>query len=104
MGSIEMGQVVLSKRGKDSGKWYIVAGFSGDGRSVFLVDGSRRTWDKPKKKNTSHVQPTRTVIKEVAEMAVAKKRMSDERLRSILDDARRGSPETGKVTGPDAEE
>jgi ribosomal protein L14E/L6E/L27E len=103
VGSLKTGQIVISKQGKDSGKWYIVAGFSGDGRRVFLVDGGKRTWDRPKRKNPLHVQPTRTVIKEVAEMAEANRMMNDERLRSILNDARRRVLETGKVTGPDAE-
>jgi ribosomal protein L14E/L6E/L27E len=103
VGSLKTGQIVISKQGKDSGKWYIVAGFSGDGRRVFLVDGGKRTWDRPKRKNPLHVQPTRTVIKEVAEMAEANRMMNDERLRSILNDARGRALETGKVTGPDAE-
>jgi ribosomal protein L14E/L6E/L27E len=88
--SLQTGQVVISKKGKDSGKWYIVAGFSGDGRRVFLVDGGRRTWDRPKRKNPLHVQPTRTVLKEVAKMAETKRRINDEWLRNILDEARSG--------------
>lgn len=36
-------------------------------------------------------------------MAEANRMMNDERLRSILNDARRRALETGKVTGPDAE-
>ncbi len=100
---MQTGQVVISKKGKDSGKWYIVAGFSGDGRRVFLVDGGRRIWNRPKRKNPLHVQPTRIVLKEVAEMAEANRRMNEERLRNILEEARKGFSETGKVTGPDAE-
>lgn len=90
MESLQTGQVVISKKGKDSGKWYIVAGFSGDGRRVFLVDGGRRTWDRPKRKNPLHVQPTGTVLKEVAKMAETKRRINDEWLRNILDEARSG--------------
>ncbi|MGC9372720.1 MAG: KOW domain-containing RNA-binding protein [Thermovirgaceae bacterium] len=99
MESLQTGQVVISKKGKDSGKWYIVAGFSGDGRRVFLVDGGRRTWNRPKRKNPLHVQPTRTVLKEVAEMAEGNRRINDERLRSILDEARRGSSGNRKGDG-----
>jgi len=88
---VDVGRVVISRKGKDAGNWYIVSGTSEDGRRVYLVDGRKWSWDRPKKKNPVHIQPTRVVIKEVAEMAETGKWMSDDSIRIILEEIRKGS-------------
>jgi len=55
-----LGQVVLSKAGKDSGSFYAVIreeeGF------VYLADGRLRKAENPKKKSIKHIAPTKTVL------------------------------------------
>ncbi len=51
-----MGQVVLSKQGRDQGSFYIIARIEGD--FCFLVDGKKMTFERPKKKNKKHLQGT----------------------------------------------
>ena len=57
---MEAGQIVFSKRGRDKGRIFIV--LSVEGEYVFLADGQLRPLNKPKKKKTRHIQPTRTII------------------------------------------
>lgn len=61
---MELGQVVFSKRGRDRGTAFVVVGlFAESGKQyAWLVDGKRRTADKPKKKKAIHIQETNTVI------------------------------------------
>ena len=61
---VELGQVVFSKRGRDRGTAYIVVGtFIESGKEfALLADGNRRMVEKPKKKKTMHIQPTKTVV------------------------------------------
>ncbi len=55
-----LGQVVLSKAGKDSGSFYAVIreeeGF------VYIADGKLRKAENPKKKRVKHIAPTKTVL------------------------------------------
>ena len=55
-GSYSVGQVVLSRQGKDRGKFYVVIGFE-KGR-LDLADGERFNVSRPKRKNPRHVQAT----------------------------------------------
>lgn len=52
-----VGQVVISKRGKDAGRAYVIAGFFAENRLV-LIDGERFGVSRPKLKNPRHVQAT----------------------------------------------
>ena len=54
------GMVVFSKKGRDKGKAMLV--LEVDNEYVFLVDGSLRTIEKPKKKKFKHIQPTNTQV------------------------------------------
>ena len=50
----EVGMLAKSKAGHDKGHVYVI--FEVDEAYVYLVDGSIRTIDKPKKKKKKHVQ------------------------------------------------
>lgn len=50
----EIGMLAQSKAGHDKGHVYVV--FNIEETYVYLVDGSIRTIDKPKKKKKKHVQ------------------------------------------------
>lgn len=57
---MEIGTIVLSKRGRDKGRSFVVIAI--DGEYTFLADGNMRPLCKPKKKKTKHIQPTNTVL------------------------------------------
>lgn len=54
------GQIVQSRRGRDTTKWYMVCGFEKD--RVLLCDGNKWPLAAPKKKNPRHLQPTGEVL------------------------------------------
>ena len=56
-GTYPLGQVVLSRRGKDRGTFYVVVGFPEKGR-LALADAEKFNVSRPKKKNPRHVQAT----------------------------------------------
>ena len=54
MDRFEVGMLAKSKAGHDKGHVYII--MKEDAAYVYLVDGSLRTLDRPKKKKKKHVQ------------------------------------------------
>ncbi|MFO7635962.1 MAG: KOW domain-containing RNA-binding protein [Clostridia bacterium] len=52
------GQIVLSKAGRDKGKYFFVLSMTQDGQFVFVADGNLRKVDNPKKKKIKHVDMT----------------------------------------------
>lgn len=48
------GQIVYSKSGRDKQRPFIIVNF--DTEYVYIVDGSLRKLDKPKKKKIKHIQ------------------------------------------------
>lgn len=71
--NIEKGQIVISKAGHDSGRFFIVTDVS-DGY-VFLSDGKERKLENPKKKNQKHIAKTNPVFEIPA---------TDKQLRKLL--------------------
>ena len=59
-----VGQVVVSKRGKDAGQRYVIVGFLSDNR-LALADGGKFNVSRPKLKNPKHVTPTTRVVNEI---------------------------------------
>ena len=57
MAEYQIGQIVISRQGKDTGLEYVVSGFEADGR-VKLIRPERFNTSKPKKKNPKHLQST----------------------------------------------
>jgi len=65
----QLGQLVISKRGKDAGHRYVIVGFLGEqhsakGKRLFLADAVKFNVDRPGLKNPKHVESTRHVMKE----------------------------------------
>ena len=52
----ETGRIVLSKSGRDAGRYFVVIGT--DASMLLLADGKRRPLSNPKRKNPAHVQQT----------------------------------------------
>jgi ribosomal protein L14E/L6E/L27E len=65
-GTFQVGQVVISRKGKDTGKWYVVVKVEPEKNRAYLSDGKRFQVSAPKLKNLSHLQPTRWVLEEIA--------------------------------------
>ncbi len=56
MAELSIGQVVISRQGKDAGLVYLVGGYAPDGR-VKLIRPERFNTTRPKLKNPKHLQP-----------------------------------------------
>jgi len=81
-----VGQVVVSKRGKDAGRAYVIVGFL-DEKKLALADAERFNVDRPKPKNPKHVRPTSRVAAEVAVRAEAGKNIDRGELCHFLESA-----------------
>ncbi len=57
MDEYTIGQVVISRQGKDAGLQYVVSGFEADGR-LRLIRPERFNVSNPKRKNPKHLQKT----------------------------------------------
>ncbi len=58
--SLQAGQLVYSRAGRDKGKPYLVLARAGE-TEVWIVDGAARRVEAPKKKNVKHLQPSHIV-------------------------------------------
>lgn len=57
---MELGLVVKSKVGHDSGSFYVIVKI--DERGFYIADGRRRKLLKPKVKNIKHLSKTNTIV------------------------------------------
>jgi len=96
---LKIGQVVISKQGKDSGTWYVVVGRDERSGFVLLIDGKKKTRINPKRKNPKHLQPTGMFIKEVTEMVEGNRCLADNQLLSLIESCKKAKNTCGKVTG-----
>jgi ribosomal protein L14E/L6E/L27E len=60
MENFQIGNIIISKVGRDKGKIFIVVKI--EKGYVYLADGKLRKIQNPKKKKIKHVQPTNKVI------------------------------------------
>jgi ribosomal protein L14E/L6E/L27E len=79
-----VGQVVVSKRGKDAGQIYVIVGFLG-GKRLALADAVKFNVDRPKSKNPKHVAPTPHVMSETAACVEAGKNINRGELCRFLE-------------------
>ena len=77
-----VGQIVISKAGRDKGDVFIVYNIDGD--YLYLVDGKSRRLERPKKKKIRHIQPTKTINAALREAIIAKKYVKDADFRTAL--------------------
>jgi Ribosomal protein L14E/L6E/L27E len=78
----EVGQIVQVTQGRDSGKYAVVIGV--EDRFVYIVDGDKRKFDRPKKKNLLHVRLLNEVAREVADSIRETGRVTNGKLRFVL--------------------
>ena len=78
----QIGQVVYSKSGHDKGDVQLIHSIKGE--YLYLVDGKRRTLEKPKRKKIKHVQPTSYIEETVAQKLMQNSYLLDAEVRKAL--------------------
>lgn len=73
----KVGQIVMSKAGKEKDKFLVVIGY--EGKFLKLVDGKLRPLSKPKLKNEIHVQKTNMYLTD-------EQLVTDKKIRTALQD------------------
>lgn len=81
----QIGEIVKTTKGRDSGKFGIVIGYIND-NFVTIADGDKRKYDRPKKKNIRHVVSTRYISEEIVQSINENGRVSNAKLRYIIQD------------------
>jgi len=103
-----VGQLVVSKRGKDAGHRYVIVGFLGDRQKkqekqqqqytrLALADAVRFNVDRPKPKNPRHTEPASYVMKEAAECVRAGKNINRGELCRFLESVGMESKRRGRA-------
>ena len=77
-----VGQIVISKAGRDKGDMFVV--YNIDGEYLYLVNGAGRPLENPKKKKTKHIQPTKTVDAALQTAIMTKQHMKNADFRTAL--------------------
>ncbi|SDI07462.1 hypothetical protein SAMN05192534_12062 [Alteribacillus persepolensis] len=88
----EVGQIVLTKKGRDAGSFAVVIGII-DERFILIADGNKRKFDRAKKKNINHVIMYPHLSKEVKRSMEETGRVTNAKLRYALQDFYREQPE-----------
>lgn len=80
---INVGDIVYSLKGHDSGSYYLVVGIAND-NFVLIADGDNRRLDKPKLKNVKHLKPIGERLEVIAQKLVDNKQVYDNELKRAL--------------------
>lgn len=81
--AIEIGTVVYSIAGRDSGRFYVVTEIVDD-TFVKIADGDLRRIDKPKVKRIKHLRPQEESLPKIAEKLREGKKIFDAELKNAL--------------------
>ncbi|MGI5840319.1 MAG: RNA-binding protein [bacterium] len=81
--TVQSGQLVSSKAGRDKGRYYLVV-YVGNDNNVFVADGTGRIIAAPKKKNIKHLIVHRQIAAAVAAKLQAGQNIDDRELRTAL--------------------
>lgn len=79
----QLGQIVKILKGRDTGNFAIIVKIE-DERFVYLADGDKRKFDRPKKKNLGHVELFDDIAEEVAASLHETGRVTNGKLRYAL--------------------
>jgi ribosomal protein L14E/L6E/L27E len=93
--SLKPGDIVRSLRGKDEDQLYVVLALP-DERSALVADGDKRRFDRPKRKNVLHLEPTGQFSEEVAGSLRETGRVTNAKLRFAIASAMRDAEEKGE--------
>lgn len=84
MVNYELGQIVKSTAGRDTGQFFIIIHM--DEQYIYLVDGDSRRLETPKKKKKKHVQITHAVALSIADRINNDDKLSNADIRRSLKD------------------
>jgi len=79
----EVGRVVLSKAGRDTGRAFMILSIIDDSY-VYIVDGDLRKTDRPKRKKLKHLKLTEHVLETIAGKLKKDEKVFDAEIRSAL--------------------
>lgn len=80
---LRLGQIVEILRGREAGSYAVVIGIE-DERFVWIADGGKRKFDRPKKKNRLHLRLYDSISTEVADSLRETGRVTNGKLRYAL--------------------
>ena len=80
---LKVGDVVLSRMGRDQGRYFLVTSVVNDDY-VMVADGELRKVGKPKLKKKKHLKPEGSNLANSAEKFIQGKQVFDSELRSAL--------------------
>lgn len=80
---MKLGSVVFSKKGRDSGSFYVIVEVAEDG-FVKIADGEKRKLTKPKLKRGKHLKDTGDVLQKIADKLESGSTVFDAEIRSAL--------------------
>jgi len=78
---------VISRKGKDTGTWYVVTGIDETKGRVMVSDGRKRTLKNPKPKNPKHLQVVNRCIEEIPEIVKHEKRSQAFDIKTMIERA-----------------
>lgn len=78
-----IGQIVLNLKGREEGKYAFVIKQL-DERFVFIADGDKRKFDRPKKKNVLHLKFLDYISQEVRQSLLQSGRVTNSKLRYAM--------------------
>lgn len=81
--NLKVGQLVCSKRGRDRGKFFLVAEVVDD-TFVYLVDGDKRRLENPKRKNIKHLRIFPLVAEDPAGRWEAGQQVGNTEIRKVI--------------------
>ncbi len=81
--NVVLGQVVLSKAGRDAGKIFVITGLMDD-NYVFISDGKSRRLETPKKKKLRHLVITDNVIEAIAQKISSGEKCTNAEIRKAI--------------------
>lgn len=79
-----LGQVVMSRAGRDEGRKFVIVGFENT-EYVLLVDGDLRKVEKPKKKKVKHLRRTNDISTYIAERLAKGEKLTNNIVRVELE-------------------
>lgn len=77
---VQIGQIVKVLKGKDSESFYVVVEIVDD-KFVLIVDGAKRKFDQPKRKNIQHLELQPMISSEVVHSLQESGRVTNAKLR-----------------------
>ncbi|MFD2115041.1 hypothetical protein ACFSTH_00540 [Paenibacillus yanchengensis] len=78
-----IGQLVKVLRGKDENSYAVVIAIVDD-KFVMIVDGNKRRFDQPKKKNVLHLELLPVISQEVTSSLLETGRVTNAKLRYVI--------------------